>query len=166
MERYQIMKLRLALSFLILCSTAKLSSAQVKLMSLDQLEKRIAAGRDTVYIINFWATWCAPCIKELPDFEKLNSTYRNEPLKVILMSTDFKSKLDKVVKPFVKKNDLKCEVYLLNEQSEQEYIDRVNKDWTGSLPATLMINQQKGSRNFYEQEFSYEELEKVYLKNK
>ena len=144
----------------------KVSFAQVNLMSLDQLDKRIEQGKDTIYVVNFWATWCAPCLKELPNFEKLNATYKNQPLKVILMSADFKSKLEKVVTPFVKRNKLKSEVFLLNEQSEQEYINRVSKDWSGSLPATLIINKKKRIRKFYEQEFSYEELEKVYLSNK
>jgi thiol-disulfide isomerase/thioredoxin len=48
-------------------------------------------------VINFWATWCAPCVKEIPNFEKLNTTYKASPLKVILVSLDFKSKLEKVV---------------------------------------------------------------------
>jgi thiol-disulfide isomerase/thioredoxin len=144
----------------------KTSPAQVKLMNLDQLDKRIEQGKDTVYIVNFWATWCAPCVKELPNFEKLNATYKNQPLKVILMSADFKSKLEKAVIPFVKRNKLKSEVFLLNEQSEEQYINRVSKDWSGSLPATLIINRKKGIRKFYEQEFTFKELEKVYFSNR
>jgi thiol-disulfide isomerase/thioredoxin len=154
--------------FLICCLfllATKESFAQVKLLSLDQLDARIEQGKDTVYVVNFWATWCAPCIKELPYFEKLNTNYKNKPLKVILVSVDFKSKLEKEVIPFVKRNQLNTEVFLLNEKSEQEYIERVSKSWTGSIPATLIFNKQKGTRNFYEQEFTFEELEKVYLTN-
>jgi hypothetical protein len=66
----------------------------------------------------------------------------------------------------VKKNNIKLEVYLLNEKSEQDYIDRISKNWAGSLPATLVINKQKGFRLFFEQGFTWEELEKVYLENK
>ena len=108
----------------------------------------------------------APDLKELPNFEKLNATYKNQPLKVILVSLDFVSKLDKVVKPFVLKKGLKSEVFLLNEKSPQEYIDRVSKEWSGALPATLVIHPKNKTRKFYEQEFTFEELEKVYLINK
>jgi thiol-disulfide isomerase/thioredoxin len=160
------MKIKHLFFILILSFNSKISSAQVKLLSLDQLEKRIELGNDTVFVINFWATWCAPCVKEIPNFEKLNSTYKPAPIKVILVSLDFKSKLERVVVPFVKKNRIKSEVYLLNEKSEQDYIDRISTNWAGSLPATLVINNQKGIRRFFEQEFTWEELEKVYLENK
>lgn len=146
-------------------SVQGLKAQQVKLLSLSQLEKRFAEGRDTVFVVNFWATWCGPCVKEIPNFDKLQISYSHLPLKVILISVDFKSKLEKVVVPFVKRNQIKSEVYLLNEQSEQDYIDKVSKQWSGSLPATLIVNRQKGLRNFYEQEFNYEQLEKTYINN-
>ena len=160
------MKIKLILFILFLLVNSKTSYAQVALLSLDQLEKRIELGKDTVFIVNFWATWCAPCVKEIPNFVRLNTNYKAAPLKVILVSLDFKSKLEKVVVPFVKKNQIKLEVYLLNEKSEQDYIDRISENWAGSLPATLVINNQNGFRHFFEQEFTWEELEKVYLENK
>lgn len=142
-------------------------SAQiVKPLTINQLEERVTNGRDTVYVINFWATWCAPCIAELPYFERLQSTYRDNPLKVILVSLDMKSKLAAVVQPFVKRNKLTNEVFLLNESNEQEYIDRISKAWSGALPATLVYNKKKNVRQFYEQEFSFAELEKVYYLHK
>lgn len=76
---------------------------QVQLINIDQLNQRVQDGKDTTFIINFWATWCLPCIKELPNFEKLNNTYQSEKLKIMLVSVDFKSKRSTVVTPFVKK---------------------------------------------------------------
>jgi thiol-disulfide isomerase/thioredoxin len=160
------MKFRSFLVCFILLLGTKITTAQVNLLSLDQLESRFKQGKDTVYMVNFWATWCAPCIKELPYFEKLNVSYKDSPLKVILLSVDFKSKLETAVIPFVKRNNLKAEVFLLNEKSEQEYIERVSKKWAGSLPATWIVNAKTLSCNFYEQEFTFDELEKVYLRNR
>jgi len=160
------MKIKYNILFLLVFTISQPLFAQVKLLSVNQLENRISQGKDTVYVVNFWATWCAPCVKELPNFEKLGMKYKNQPLKVILMSVDFKSKLNKAVIPFVEKNNLKSEVYVINEDSEQAYIDKISKNWAGSLPATLIINKQKRTRKFYEQEFTYLQLEKVYLENK
>ncbi len=160
------MKSKYAILFLLFFTISKTLIAQVKLLSVNQLENRISQGKDTVYVVNFWATWCAPCVKEIPNFEKLGITHKNQPLKVILVSVDFKSRLEKVVLPFVKQNNLKSEVYVLDEDSEQTCIDKISKDWAGSLPATLIINKQKGLRKFYEQEFTYPQIEKVYLENK
>ncbi|WP_199141895.1 TlpA disulfide reductase family protein, partial [Pedobacter sp. ASV12] len=92
--------------------------AQVKLLSLNELEQRMAQGKDTTYVVNFWATWCGPCVEELPNFEKLQQQHQNQPLKVLLVSLDFKSKLQKEVVPFVQKNKIKSEVYVIKEPDQ------------------------------------------------
>jgi thiol-disulfide isomerase/thioredoxin len=150
----------IALSFM-LCSTA---FAQVKMLSLTQLQKRIS-NPDTVYVVNFWATWCKPCIEELPYFEKLRTTYKNQPLKILLVSMDFQSKLP-AVKTFAAKHKLGSEVYLAARKSDQELIDAIDKEWSGALPGTLLVNRKKGIRIFKEQEFTYNELNKFYQTNK
>lgn len=136
-------------------------NAQVKLLTLSQLEQRIAKGNDTTYVINFWATWCGPCVEELPHFEKINQKATNKPLKVILMSMDFKSKLNSAVIPFVQKNKIKSEVYVVNEQDQQAFIERVDAKWSGALPATLFVNTKHKVRQFYEKEFTEQELTKT-----
>lgn len=137
-------------------------SQNVKLLNIDQLNERIKNGKDSTYVVNFWATWCAPCIKELPHFEKLNAEFKAEKLAVLLVSVDFKSKLKSAVIPFVKRKNMKSEVFLLNESSPQEYIDRIDKSWSGSIPATLFIKGDK--RTFIESEFTYEQLLTEYKK--
>ena len=136
-------------------------NAQVKLLTLDDLDKRIAQGKDTTYVINFWATWCSPCVAELPNFEKLRLGNLKKPVKVLLVSLDFKSKLQKSVIPFVETNNIKAEVFLLNEPDQQNYIERIDKNWSGAIPATLFV--KKKVRRFYEKEFTEQELKKTLL---
>ncbi|CAD0007749.1 TlpA family protein disulfide reductase [Flavobacterium chungangense] len=148
--------------FLFLVFSGTLYSQNVKLITIDQLNERIKTGKDSTYVVNFWATWCAPCIKELPHFEKLGAEYRSDKLVVLLISVDFKSKLSSAVEPFVKRKNLKNEVFLLNESSPQEYIDRIDPAWSGSIPATIFIKGDK--RKFVESEFTYEQLLTEYKK--
>jgi thiol-disulfide isomerase/thioredoxin len=136
----------------------------VKRISLSQLQKRVS-NTDTVYVVNFWATWCAPCVAELPYFEKLQSIYQNKPLKVLLVSMDFESKYP-AVKTFAAKRQFKCEVYMAVRKSDQELIDGIDKEWSGALPGTLIVNAKKGIRKFQEREFTYDELNKLYQTNK
>lgn len=137
-------------------------SQQVQLLTVEKLNERLEQGKDTTYVINFWATWCAPCIKELPYFEKLQKEKQKEKLKVLLVSVDFKSQLEKRVIPFVGRHSLKNEVFLLDEQDQQEYIDRINKEWSGAIPATLFVKGK--NKNFLEQEFTYPQLLSEYNK--
>jgi thiol-disulfide isomerase/thioredoxin len=130
------------------------------LMTVDQLFDRVKKGKDTTFVINFWATWCAPCLKELPCFESLQQQYKTEKLKVLLISVDFKPQLVKSVIPFVKKKKLKNEVRLLNEQDQQAYIERIDKKWSGAIPATLFIKE--GNRKFFEKSFTCTELTDEY----
>lgn len=144
--------------FLIICFSliSYAVTAQVKLLSVDDLDKRIANGKDTTYVVNFWASWCAPCVAELPNFEKLRLANLNKPVKVLLVSLDFKSKLQKTVIPFVQKNQINAEVFLLNAQDRQADLQRIDKQWSGAIPATLFVNKQM--RRFYEKEFTETEL--------
>jgi len=155
---------KIVLSLALLLALSAGASAQVKMLSLSQLQKRIN-NPDTVYVVNFWATWCKPCIEELPYFEKLQAINKNKPLKVLLVSMDFESKLP-AVKAFAQTHKLASEVYLAQRNSDQELIDAIDKDWSGALPGTLIVNGKKGIRKFHEQEFTYDELNKLYQTNK
>ena len=148
--------------FIIILSLVSYSlKSQVKLLTLKDLDRRIAKGKDTTYVINFWATWCSPCVAELPNFEKLRVENLNKPVKIILISLDFKSKLQKAVIPFVQKNNINAEIFLLNELDKQIYTQRIDKKWSGAIPATLFVN--KKVRHFYEKEFTEDELRKAFL---
>lgn len=146
---------------LILVFTFFIGKSQVKLLNLSELDARVVKGNDTTYVINFWATWCGPCVEELPSFERINKESFNKPIKVILVSLDFKSKLKSAVIPFVTKNKLNAEVYVIDEPDQQAFIEKIDKKWSGAIPATLFVNTNKKIRAFYEKEFTYEELNKT-----
>jgi thiol-disulfide isomerase/thioredoxin len=129
----------------------------VKMYTYEELKPLLERKDDKTYIVNFWATWCAPCVKELPYFEKINKEYAIHNVEVILVSLDFPKQIDKKLIPFINKNKLQAKVVLLNDINEDVWIQAIDKSWSGAIPATLIYN--KNGRKFYEQSFDYETLE-------
>lgn len=111
---------------------------------------------DKTYVINFWATWCAPCIKELPHFEKINAEYSKNTVEVILVSLDMPSLWQSHLVPFIKDKELKSQVVILDDPKQNDWIPKVDEAWSGAIPATIIYNKNK--REFYEQSFTYDEL--------
>ena len=111
---------------------------------------------DTLHIINFWATWCAPCVKELPYFEELTRERGDRPLKVVLVSLDFRQQLETRLLPFLKDRDITSSVVVLDDPDANSWIDRVDPSWSGAIPGTLFLG--KGTRLFREQTFTRNEL--------
>jgi thiol-disulfide isomerase/thioredoxin len=130
-------------------------------IKLEQLQALINKKSDNIQIVNFWATWCGPCIKELPLFEKLTlEDNPNVKVTLVSMDLDLNPNPEKVYK-FVARKNLKSEVLLLDEQNPNEWINKIDKEWSGSLPATIIINQKTGERKFVGKELHEGDLEKI-----
>ena len=128
----------------------------IPVLDFSAFEKYLNQDSDTVFVINFWATWCGPCRRELPEFEKIHETYSNEKVRVLLVSLDFPSMLEKGLKTYLKNNLITAGVVLLDEPDANAWIEKVDKSWTGSLPATLVYKGK--NRLFYEKELTYRDI--------
>ncbi|MBN2868250.1 MAG: TlpA family protein disulfide reductase [Flavobacteriaceae bacterium] len=156
------MKNILPILFVLLMLSCKEEQKEITFTEIDYsgLEKVInRTDKNKTYVVNFWATWCVPCVKELPYFEKLNEEYKDKNVEVILVSLDFPKQFDTKLKTFIKEKQLQSELFALNDMDSNYWIPQVNKDWSGAIPATLIFNSEK--REFYEQPFEYEELENI-----
>ena len=122
------------------------------------LEYYLKQKNDTTYVVNFWATWCVPCVEELPHFEKINAKYKENKIKVILVSLDMAKMVETKLLPFINQKQLKSQVLLLRDPDADSWIPKVDSTWSGAIPATLIYN--KDMRKFYERSFTYDELEK------
>jgi thiol-disulfide isomerase/thioredoxin len=150
--------LLLSVFILFLCfgTESNAQNRKVAVLNFSTFEEYLHQNSDTLYIINFWATWCGPCRRELPAFERIHKTYAQEKVKVLLVSLDFPSNLEYTLYAFLKTNQITAPVVLLNEPDANAWIDKVDPSWTGSLPATLMY--QGITRRFQEKELSYQDI--------
>ena len=155
-------KTLLLLSLLLLVQITKSQVNKIKtiqVVNFEQLEPFLHKTNDTVYLVNFWATWCAPCIKELPAIEATEQKYADKKFKVLLVSLDFPKELTGRVQPFVKSRNITSDVVLLNDPDQNKWIDKVDKSWSGEIPFTLLY-----SRNFresYSNAFTFKELDSI-----
>jgi thiol-disulfide isomerase/thioredoxin len=137
------LKKLLIASFLLFFNLAVHAQAYKVYDSLPQLQERIRLAGDTTLIINFWATWCKPCIEELPCFEDLRRKYPEGKVQIVLVSLDFKSQLEKKFIPFLRNQQLNCEVVLFTDQDANTWIPSIEEEWDGAIPATMVIKGKK-----------------------
>jgi thiol-disulfide isomerase/thioredoxin len=147
-------------AFVLLCVgvACEIEAQKVKEINYQTLEGIIASKEAKVNVINFWATWCKPCIEEMPAFESISKNYSSKEVSVSLVSMDFSSELERV-KKFVSKKGLVSQVVLLNDPDYDSWISKVNANWSGAIPATLIIDTKTGERKFFEEALKEEEIQ-------
>jgi thiol-disulfide isomerase/thioredoxin len=128
-------------------------SLTVRVLNYDQLKPLLHLDNDTTYVVNFWATWCVPCVKELPYFLQLDSVFHNDPFKLVLVSLDFKKDYLRKLQPFVRERGIDDKVLVLEDNRSNYWIDDIDPTWGGSIPATLVFRGQK--RAFFERTFEH-----------
>lgn len=154
------------LTFLIWFSTSCQSQAsdgeKVKSVQYEGMFDQVMKNDNTLYVLNFWATWCVPCVRELPEFMAVNEKYAENPkFKMILVSLDFARNKDALVIPFVDSNGISTEVLLLDDAKRMDqWINMVDSSWSGALPATVMYRNKK-KVYFKEGTLTQNELENI-----
>ncbi len=129
----------------------------IPVYSYDGINPLLYTSSDTVFVINFWATWCVPCVEELPEFIKFDHDYRNSKVKVILVSLDMRTKVLNTLIPFLEKRKITTKTIVLSDPDMNRWIPLIDKSWEGTIPATLIISKNK--RQFYPHPITFDELE-------
>jgi thiol-disulfide isomerase/thioredoxin len=147
------MRFRLIILLFSLCYfsySEGLGQSKVEVIKFEDLQKIMNLPSDTTLVIHFWATWCKPCVEELPIFEKISQDYFQKKVKVLFISMDFPKDVSIKVPSFLKSNNIKSNILLLDEPDYNSWIDVIDKDWSGTIPATLILNTNMRKRKFFE----------------
>lgn len=138
------------------CFTSK--SQDINRWKMDDLLQYIE-NSDSALIINFWATFCGPCIEEIPYFQTIANKYKNQKVKLLLVSLDFKEFYPQKIAAFAKKRKYKAQIVFLDEEKPDDFCPKIDSSWSGAMPATLFVNSKTKYRKFVEAQIKPMELE-------
>jgi thiol-disulfide isomerase/thioredoxin len=145
----------------LLFSVAGLSAQKLSgVYKAPDLFKRISSS-DTTYIVNFWATWCKPCMQELQAIDSVGMELRATTTKLLFVNLDFADRKNQV-NTVLKNKSIQSSCILLDEVNGNVYIDRISADWSGSIPATLLKSGNK--QILLDKKLSSEELREALTK--
>ena len=145
------------LIYIFLYSAVYAQTTAVPILDFEGVKPYLEKNNDTVYVINFWATWCKPCVEELPFLEQLLQDQMNQPLQVVLVSLDFRNQIQSKLIPFINNHSLQSKVIVLHDPDANSWIDQVDERWSGAIPATLVYRRKK--RLFFKEGFEdYESI--------
>ncbi len=145
--------------FVFAFSLTSANAQEIKKWKLQDLEAAIK-NSDKPTIINFWATFCKPCIEELPYFQETAKRYNSAGVQLILVSLDLPQAYPKKISAFAIKNKIKAPIAFLDETNADLFCPKVDQNWSGAIPASLFVNNKTGYRKFFEDQLSKEQVEK------
>ena len=137
--------------FLFFLSCKQSGSQSIAKWKITELEEFIAKS-DTPVVVNFWATYCVPCIKEIPYFQEIVAKYKDNGVKLLLVSLDFRESFPDKISSFAEKKKFTSPIVWLDETNADYFCPKIDSNWSGVMPATLFINNKKGLRSFFEEE--------------
>src|SRR5690606_7544061 len=148
---------RLLLFIIPMVSLFRLQAQEIKEVSIMELDSVIRETSGPV-VVNFWATWCAPCLEEIPYMQRLTAV---KGVAFYLVNLDNRRNFDDKLKDFVKSRDFKAVHFWLNETNADYFCPIVDEGWSGSFPASLFIHREKQIRIFREEKIEEKDLEEL-----
>ena len=152
-------KIILIAGFLLFIISFSFAQISIPKWKITDVEKYMNSGKDEVLVINFWATFCKPCVAEIPSFIAVTNQYKDQHVKLLLVSLDLPSFYPKKIADFARKHEFNTNIVWLEETNADYFCPKIDQKWSGSIPATLIINPKTGYRKFFEEEIEKEKFE-------
>ncbi len=144
---------KILLAIVIIFATNAASAQAIKKYKIEELKNSYMSG-DSIYVINFWATFCKPCIEELPAIQTISKKYASSKVKLVLVSLDIPAWYPTRLEAFAKKNKITTNVGWLDESNADKFCPVIDSSWSGAIPATLIYNAKTGYKKFVEEEYT------------
>ena len=146
------------LAFMLMLLFKNTDGQQIQKIKIKALNDLITTS-DSVLIINFWATFCKPCVEEIPDLIKFTKKYKKQKVSLYLVSLDLEDYYPEKIKKFVTKKKYAAKIAWLDESNADYFCPLIDATWSGAIPATLFVNNKTGYKKFYENKLTPVEIE-------
>jgi len=147
------------------CGDNKNISGDLKLKPLtySSFDSIVKANRKTVLYINLWASWCKPCVEELPDFAKFYNLSKKEAsgYEVLFISLDQPKKIQKTAYPLLLQLGINGRHYFINSRLTK-FVNHFDDKWDGALPATIIVMGGK-IKAIYQKSLNFADLEEILI---
>ena len=150
---------KIMVGFLLIFVLGTAIGQDIPKLKITDIEKYIANGNGDILVINFWATFCKPCVAEIPFFISTVEKYKSKRVKLMLVSLDMPSYYPAKIASLAKQHKFKTNIVWLDESNADYFCPKIDSAWSGSIPATLIVNTATGYRKFAEEEMTRESLE-------
>jgi thiol-disulfide isomerase/thioredoxin len=127
-------------SLLTSCAGLRGDSKLVQPIDENGLQQLIAQARGNVVLLNFWATWCEPCVEEFPALIKISQQFQPQGLQVVFVSIDEPEDIGSKVLPFLKAQGVVLRTYIKRTKDDEAFINAIDVKWSGAIPATFIYN--------------------------
>jgi thiol-disulfide isomerase/thioredoxin len=132
---------------------------KIELLNFDRFDPILHQDNDTLYLLNFWASWCGPCREEMPAFKKIADKYAVSKFRLVLVSLDFVNQLETRLRPYLRNIDINARFILLNDPHQNSWIDKVDPGWSGEIPFSLLY--KNSYRETFARSLNFNELDSI-----
>lgn len=142
---------RTLILLLLVFGPCRLFSQEIRSFSMVELDSLIKTTTQPL-VVSFWATWCAPCINEIPWIEKAVMANKDKGVELWLVSLNGPGYFPEKLRQFIREKGYTAQFFWLKDQDGNDYGKRIHPRWRGGLPANLFVHQAKGYRKFLERQ--------------
>jgi len=136
------------------------TAQEIKKIKVKDLQAYIQESTHPL-IVNFWATYCSPCIEEIPYFQNAVSKNKDKDIELLLVSLDLPGYFPEKIAAFAQDKAFKSPIIWLNETNADYFCPMIDKRWSGGIPASLFVNNKTHFRKFFERQLTEPQLEET-----